>query len=149
MCFLPEVRAQQAQRSELDALAGRCAVRALFEDWHRKEASKRKDGGAEIRRAFEKDVLPTLGQFAAEDVKRRQVMAVLDKVMERGVGRYANILLQYLRQIFTLRSAAKSWRTTPPLGFARRMLAAVRASVIACYRRLSCANWRQSCRTPG
>ncbi len=91
----------EAKRKAADAAqAARHTVHTLFEEWHRKEASKRKDKGAEIRRAFEKDIIPTIGRMYADEVKRRDVMRVLDGVMERGVGRYANLLLQYLRQMF-------------------------------------------------
>lgn len=82
------------------AQASRHTLRTLFEEWHRKEASKRKDEGEELRRTIEKDVLPTLGDMYADEVKRKHVMKVLDDVKERGAMRIANLILQYLRQMY-------------------------------------------------
>lgn len=99
-------RAQELARADAEAehqrLGARPRVKALFEDWHRREVSKnRRDGGAEIRRAIEKDVLPQIGELFAEEVRRQHIMQVLDTVKDRGVTRYANQLLQYLRQMFS------------------------------------------------
>jgi integrase len=94
-------RARADAEAEQQRLGARPKVKALFEDWHRREVSKnRRDGGAEIRRAFEKDVLPLIGDLFAEEVRRQHVMRVFDTVKDRGVTRYANQLLQYLRQMF-------------------------------------------------
>ncbi|MDR3417152.1 MAG: Arm DNA-binding domain-containing protein [Nevskia sp.] len=97
---LARAAADAEQKAAEAASAARPTVKMLFEDWHRKEASKRRDQGAEIRRAFAKDVLPVIGSMYADEVSRRHIMQVLDEVKERGVGRYANVLLQYLRQMF-------------------------------------------------
>lgn len=65
-----------------------------------REVSKnRRDGGAEIRRAFEKDVLPLIGELHSQEIWRQHIMRVLDIAKDRGVTRYANQLLQYLRQM--------------------------------------------------
>lgn len=91
---------QDAQRQALVAMSARLTVQELFERWERVEISARKDGGKEIRRCFEKDVLPKLGSIAAEDVKRAHVAAILDKVVERGARILARNLLGALRQMF-------------------------------------------------
>ncbi len=51
-------------------------MRALFDEWQRRDLASRKDGGAEIRRAFEKDVLPKVGHSPVAEVSRRQVLAI-------------------------------------------------------------------------
>lgn len=104
-----EERAQEAAREAADAkavaeaLAARAArltVRGLFERWERLELSGRKDGGAEARRAFEKDVFPKLGGMAAADVTRAMVAESLDRVVERDARIVARNLLGDLRQMF-------------------------------------------------
>jgi integrase len=113
--------AEEAKRRAEDAAqAARHTVRTLFEEWHRKEASHRKDSGAEIRRAFEKDILPAIGEMFADDVKRRDVMRVLDDVKERGVGRYANVLLQYLRQMFRFAALREIVPGDPTFGLTKK-----------------------------
>ncbi|MGQ5522665.1 tyrosine-type recombinase/integrase [Chitinimonas sp. PSY-7] len=97
-------REEAARLREADAeaakLANRHTISSLFEAWHSAAATKRKDAGKEVRRAFEKDVLPSIGNMALEDVRRRHVMALLDDITARGVGRMANRVLSDLRQMF-------------------------------------------------
>lgn len=92
--------AERERQAKEAAREARPTVLGLFEKWHKQEASKRKDEGKEIRRAMEKDVLPLIGKLYADELKRRDVMRVLDEVKARKVTRYANYLLQYLRQMF-------------------------------------------------
>lgn len=103
-----EKRADQAQKlatqkkrlADAEALQARMTVNDLFEQWAAIELKDRKDGGAEIRRAFSKDVLPKIGKLAMEDVKKSHVMAVLDALLSRGVGRMAKRTLADMRQMF-------------------------------------------------
>lgn len=115
-----QLRTQREAAAALQGLASKPTTRQLFEEWHRREASQRSDGGAEIRRAFEKDVLPKLGGIHAEEISRRHVMAVLDEVKERGVRRYANILLQYLRQMFRFAAVREIVRGDPTFGILKK-----------------------------
>jgi len=92
--------AASAQAAQQAAQQARPTVLGLFERWHEQEASKRKDKGEEVRRAMEKDVIPLIGKLYADEVRRRDVMHVLDTVKKRKVTRYANYLLQYIRQMF-------------------------------------------------
>jgi integrase len=80
--------------------AARLTVKQLFERWERLELKARKDQGAEVRRSFEKDVLPEIGDVVAEDVKRSMIAACLDRVVERGAPIIARNLLGDLRQMF-------------------------------------------------
>ncbi|TVT61042.1 MAG: tyrosine-type recombinase/integrase [Azoarcus sp. PHD] len=91
---------RDAEQKEAAAQAARLTVRDLCDRWARLELSARKDGGAEVRRSFEKDVFPTLGNVAAEDVTRPMVAALLDTVVERGARIVARNLLGDLRQMF-------------------------------------------------
>lgn len=80
--------------------ASRITLSELFERWERFELSGRKDKGAEVRRSFNKDVLPRIGQLPAEEVTRSSVAAVLDTVVDRGARIIARNLLGDLRQMF-------------------------------------------------
>ncbi|MGN5479650.1 tyrosine-type recombinase/integrase [Cupriavidus basilensis] len=98
---LADAKAQEAARlAELERERRRLTVQQLFERWAGLVLAKRKDGGAETRRGFAKDVLPVMGQRKAEDITRADVMAVLDTVKARGANRLANRLLAELRQMF-------------------------------------------------
>lgn len=91
---------QEAQRQALAAQSVRMTVRDLFDRWERIELSARKDGGKEVRRCFEKDVLSVIGDLAALDVRRANIAAILDSVVERDARILARNLLGDLRQMF-------------------------------------------------
>lgn len=86
--------------AELARLNSRRTVRSLFEQWMRMEIIQRKDGGAEVRRMFEKDVLPLIGDRFAEDVRKGDVMTVIDALLERGVTIMAKSIFSMIRQMF-------------------------------------------------
>lgn len=91
---------QQACVLELQGQLARLTVSDLYARWIALELSKRKDGGAEVKRGFEKDVLPQIGSMAAEDVKRGHITGILDSILARGANRLANRTLSELRQMF-------------------------------------------------
>jgi len=97
-----EEKRHDAERkaAEIAAQQARMTVLELFEIWEKRELKGRKDKGAEVRRSFQKDVLPMLGAVPAEDVKRAMVVAVLDNVVERGSPVIARNLLGDIRQMF-------------------------------------------------
>jgi integrase len=88
---------EEAQRQ---ALAAQITVRDLFERWASVDLIRRKDGGREIRRMFEKDVLPLIGSLAVEDVRKGHVTAVTDALLARGVARMAKLIFALVRQMF-------------------------------------------------
>lgn len=94
------VATQQARIAELAALESRITVRDLFERWAAVDLIRRKDSGTEVRRMFEKDVLPTLGHLAVEDVRKSHVTVVTDALLARGVTRMAKQIFSLVRQMF-------------------------------------------------
>lgn len=110
------------EHTRIDALAAaarRMTVTELFDRWEKLALKTRKDGGTEIRRMFEKDVLPSIGTLAVEDAKKRHVAAMLDKVRERGVRRMANLLLSLVRQMFRF-AVARDWIEADPTASLRK-----------------------------
>mgnify|MGYP001175541361 CR=1 FL=1 len=91
---------QEAQRKILEALHARQTVRDLFERWAAVDLIRRKDGGKEIRRMFEKDVLPKIGSLFVEDVKKGHVTSVTDALLARSVNRMAKLIFSLMRQMF-------------------------------------------------
>lgn len=102
------VKAEQAEAvaeavariDETEILNARITVFDLFGRWGTVELSRRKDGGKEVRRMFEKDVLPTIGHLAVESVKKRHITAVTDDLLARGVNRMAKLIFSLMRQMF-------------------------------------------------
>lgn len=91
---------QEAQRKILEAAQARQTVNDLFERWAEVDLVRRKDGGKEIRRMFEKDVLPKLGALAVEDVKKGNITSVTDPLLARSVNRMAKLIFSLMRQMF-------------------------------------------------
>ena len=89
-----EAARREALRLTFSDLFGKWKERALrtskTADGRRKG---RKDGGAEIERAFSRDVLPHLGAMYADSITRKQIAEVLHRIVERGSGRQANVTL--------------------------------------------------------
>lgn len=85
-----------AIRAEQDELT----LADLVDTWIERDRQGRvKDGGAEVRRLFAKDLLPKLGRVRVRDITRGMIAAELDRVSGRApiVARY---LLANLRQMF-------------------------------------------------
>lgn len=93
-------KAAAAERVAFDRFLNRPTVRTLFDEWQARDLRNRKDAGREVRRGFEKDVFPRIGDMAVEDVQRRHIMDVLDQVLIRGCNRLAKRLLTEMRQMF-------------------------------------------------
>lgn len=96
-----EAAAQAMARiAEAEALQARITVADLFERWATVELIRRRDGGKEIRRMFQKDVLPIIGALAVEDVRKGHITAVTDALLARGVTRMAKLIFALIRQMF-------------------------------------------------
>lgn len=93
---------EEADRRAIEALVGALpqTLRQLFDLWEQRELRARKDHGKEVRRKFEKDVLPRLGDFRLADLRRAHITEILDAVRARGAPRIASMLLSDLRQMF-------------------------------------------------
>ena len=106
--------ALDAKRAETAASAlvssRRQTVRQLFERWAATDLAPhvrgdgtragRKDGGQYQREQFERRIFPVLGDMAVTDVRKADVLAILDAVKAEGKMRTANILLADVKQMF-------------------------------------------------
>ena len=61
-----------------------------------------------VRRSIERDVLPVLGDRPAEDVKRRDIISILDTIVRRGAPVHAN-------RVRSMLSAMWSWAISEDL----------------------------------
>lgn len=101
--------AERERQAEALEVARRLNVRQLFERWCATELQPviradgkragRKDGGAYVRDQFERHVFPALGHIAACQVRKADVLALVDKQKAAGRLRTASVLLSDLRQM--------------------------------------------------
>lgn len=92
--------AQVAERKAIEDEHARITVGVLFERWAAVDLVRRRDGGAEVRRMFEKDVLPTLGTMPVELVSKGHITGLTDALLARGVPRMAKVIFSLIRQMF-------------------------------------------------
>lgn len=75
-------------------------VSELVDDYLERWAKARKRSAGEDERLLRRDVLPTWGRRKAKDITRRDVIALLDRIMERGAPIAANRTLAVIRKMF-------------------------------------------------
>ena len=85
---------------EIASKQARMTVRRFFDTWQSLELKRRKDGGTDVLRMFNKDVFPLIGGMALEDVKRAHIQEIVDNVTMRGVVRMNKAVLSAMRQMF-------------------------------------------------
>lgn len=71
-----------------------------FDAWCGARLLGRKDAGESVVRSMRKDVLPYLGDQALGGIDAAQVLAVLNRIVERGSVRQAGCVLSDVRQLF-------------------------------------------------
>lgn len=97
------------------------SVTDLFTDWKRVYLSTHHaDGGAYAEALFNHDVKPLIGNMKAKDVRLPHVVQVIDKALDRGVRRKANVVLSNLRQMFRHGLGRGLVETDPTLGMTKK-----------------------------
>lgn len=112
-------RRRETEAAEHARRMNRQTVNAVFDRWDGLVLSTRK-GADEVRRGWKKDVLPKLGNLYAEEVKRADIMSVLDAVLARGAKRLANRLLAEMRQMFGFAVVREIVSADPTAGIQKR-----------------------------
>ena len=100
-------------RATIDADQRRRAEDATVEEMARawlKTGVLRKDGNAELRRAFEKDLLPCVGARPVRLATEQDLRDALIAIVARGANRVAVRLWRDLRQMFAWAEKRQPWR---------------------------------------
>lgn len=87
----------EAEHREAEA---RLTVKGLFEKWQTQRLSKYKDGGKEISRLFNKDILPVIGHLPADIIRKGHIIGITDDIEKRGANRMAKVAFTSMRQMF-------------------------------------------------
>lgn len=105
------------EAKKLDKLKAGCSAGATFKavamEWHTKQVEKWSPGHAErTQRQLERDLLPWLGVRPMADIQPMELLAVLQKIEERGALETADRALMLVRQVweYWLPSADKAQR---------------------------------------
>ena len=88
-------------------------VTDIAEEYLEKWARPRKRSAGEDERILRKDVLPVWGKRKAKDIRRRDVILLLDTIVERGAPIAANRTLGVIRRMFNFAISRDLLNTTP------------------------------------
>jgi len=77
------------------------SVRRLVEEYIEKYAKVRKRSWKEDERILNKDVIPRWGKRKARDITRRDIILLLDEIVERGASIQANRTLAAIRKMYS------------------------------------------------
>ena len=90
--------AEQLSLQEVERLAP--TVHALAYDYLERHAKPNKRSWREDDRILQKDILPHWKHKKAKDIKRREVISLLDNIVDRGAPIQANRTLAVIRKMF-------------------------------------------------
>ena len=107
---------QQKLAADAVAMAAQCAqdeaesytVSDLFKAWY--ATTRRKDGGAELTRSFNRDVLPILGSMKLRNLEEGHIRSLLSPIAASGTNRKAVVILNNLKQMFGWGEGRRPWK---------------------------------------
>ena len=83
-----------------ESIRGAHSIRALIDEYIEKWAKPRKRSWKEDERILRKDVQPVWGRKKAGTIKRRDIVLLLDEIVDRGAPIQANRTLAVIRKMF-------------------------------------------------
>lgn len=108
----PAAQKQEKKRNEREAPTLSALVAEYIERW----AKPRKRSWQEDARILNKDVLPRWGALKAKAIRKRDVIALLDDIVDRGARIQANRTLACIRRLFNFAVEKDLIDATPCLG---------------------------------
>lgn len=106
-------------------------VAELAEEYLERWARPNKRSAAEDERVLRKDVLPNWGRRKAKDINRRDVIALLDRIVERGAPIQANRTFAVVHRVFSWAISRDLLTVNPAQGVRRPGREASRDRVLA------------------
>ncbi|HEY1608136.1 MAG TPA: Arm DNA-binding domain-containing protein, partial [Paraburkholderia sp.] len=104
-----EIRKKEAKAAEERERAASLDVQTLFDEWMR-DGIVHKDGGKELRRRFEKDVLPAIGTKPVRLVIEKDILAIVRRIAWRNAPRMALAIRDGIEQMFSWGERRLPWR---------------------------------------
>lgn len=106
--------AKQAQKQASNASAP--TFLEVAQEWHRRQSPGwTRKHMSQVWRSLEIDILPTLGSRPIDEIQPHDIMALIEKIEDRGAGEIAARVLQRVRAVFS-RAVALGYREVNPAG---------------------------------
>lgn len=106
-----QARADHERKALAEAAVKELSILGLFERWCATELQPtlradgkrngRKDAGAYVRAQFERHVFPTIGGIPARNIRKNDLLEIIDTQKAKGQLRTASVLLSDLRQMMS------------------------------------------------
>lgn len=104
---------EEDRKIELEAAP---TVKKLAEEYIERHAMANKKSWLEDQRILEKEVYPAWGKKKAQDITKRHVNDLLDKVVDRGSPQTANNIFKIIRKMFNWAVEKDRLKISPCLG---------------------------------
>jgi len=101
LCEGEDIAATKALTRKFGDPADLSSFRTLADEWYSRQIEPKIQHPLYIRRILDKDILPTLGMIAPEDVQAHHIDDVLQAIVGRGSPSIANDALGYIKRILT------------------------------------------------
>ena len=105
----PKISIKEEKRANKEAYS----VSDLIEEYLEKWAKPNKKSWREDERILKKDVLPVWGRRKARDLKRRDIVLLIDRIVDRGSPIQANRALATVRKMFNFALSRSILDTSP------------------------------------
>jgi integrase len=105
-------RVQTRGRKEVQAVAESNSVRAIVENYFKREGKMLRSLNWQ-RKVIERHVYPAIGDASINEVKRKHIVAMLDRVEDRSGAPMADMVLSVLRPIFQFHAHRDEDFTSP------------------------------------
>lgn len=107
------------KRAEKERQAGASAMPTFLQvanEWHRRQSPGwTKKHASQVWRSLDIDILPTLGLRPVDQIQPMEIMALIERIEDRGAGEIATRVLQRVRAVFS-RAVALGYRDVNPAG---------------------------------
>jgi integrase len=108
----PKIKIQADKRANKEAYS----VADLIDEYLEKWAKPNKKSWREDERILKKDVLPVWGRRKAKDLKRRDIVLLIDRIVDRGSPIQANRALATVRKMFNFALSRSILEISPCVG---------------------------------
>lgn len=115
----PQTERDQTHEAERQAREERRkapTVEDLADEYMKKHAIPNKKTWKRDEFCLNNDILPALGEIKAQDVRKRDVVLLLEKIVERGAPGQARSVLEVMRRMFTFAVERDILETSPMFG---------------------------------
>jgi integrase len=107
--------AAEQQKARVEAIVAG-TVNELVDEYLEKWAKPRKRSWKEDERILKKDVVPAIGKLKAKNITKRDIILILDRVLDRGSPIAANRTLAVVRRMFNFAVERDIIEITPCYG---------------------------------